>query len=304
MRAVSVIVPAYNEEQNIAPLLRRIAETSSGEWLVDDIIVIASGCTDLTVERALGVQAEGKPVRVEVQTRREGKASAINVGLRAAKHDVVVLVSGDVLPSAGAITAMLRRFEDDSVGVVGARPVPMNDESTFTGFATHLLWRLHHAVCEASDDNPKCGEMIAFRRRDGTRTIVHEIPVESAVDEVSIQALVHAAGLRSAYAGDAVVSNWGPFTIRDWFAQRRRINTGHVIEARNGNQPSTMRPATVLRALAGDREARRRLHWLLAVVTLEVAARICGYYDAARGRGHTVWKVAATTKRAFSDKTG
>jgi hypothetical protein len=146
--------------------------------------------------------------------------------------------------------------------------------------------------------------MIAFRKTAGERAIVSAIPVESAVDEMSIQALVHGAGLRSVYAGDAVVSNWGPFTLRDWFAQRRRINTGHIIETRAGNEPNTMRPGMVLRALTGDREARRQPHWLLAVVTLEVAARLCGHYDAARGRGHTVWKIASTTKRAFSDKAG
>jgi len=302
-RAACVLVPAYNEAQNIAPLLRRIAADSAcGSWAIDDIVVIASGCTDETVARAEGVRAEGLPVRVIVQERREGKASAINAGLDAARHDVIVLVSGDVMPAPGAVSALLSRLDDDTIGVVGARPVPLNDASTFTGYAAQLMWRLHHAISEAAGDNPKCGEMIAFRRRAGDLAIVPAIPLESAVDEVSVQALVQAAGLRSAYAGEAIVRNWGPSTLRDWFKQRRRINNGHVLAAREGYRPSTMGAGAVLRALRRDQAAWRRPHWLVAVMAIEVAARLMGRVDAARGREHAIWSVAATTKRAIGEE--
>src|SRR4029077_18458075 len=130
-RAASVLVPAYNEEQNIAALLRRISAASGVDgWLVDDIILVASGCSDATVERAREVRRDGLAVRIIEQETREGKAAAINLGLSVAHHDLIVLVSGDVLPAPGAVTALLNRFEDPKVGVVGARPVPKNDESS------------------------------------------------------------------------------------------------------------------------------------------------------------------------------
>ncbi len=303
-RAASVLVPAYNEEQNIAALLRRISAASGVDgWLVDDIILVASGCSDATVERAREVRnSEGLAVRIIEQETREGKAAAINLGLSVAHHDLIVLVSGDVLPAPGAVTALLHRLEDPTVGVVGARPVPMNSPSTFTGYAAHLLWRLHDAVNRAAGDNPKCGELIAFRKRVGDRLIVPAIPMESAVDEVSIQQLAQAAGLRSAYAPDAVVNNWGPGTVHDWFRQRRRIAAGHIISKRQGYEPSTMRTGTVLRSILRDPAARKRPAWVFAVVAMEVIARFYGQWDVARGRGHAVWKVAATTKRAIGEE--
>ncbi len=303
MRSATVIVPAHNEEHNIGSLLHRIlAESVACGWLLDDVIVVASGCTDATVERAMAFVEQHNPVRVLVQEQREGKASAINMGLAAARHDLIVLISSDVLPVPGAISALLDGLDDESVGVVGCHPIPLNDDSTFPGFATHLLWRLHHRISETSVD-PKCGEMIAFRRTAGGELLVPAIPVDSAVDEVSIQAIIATAGLRSAYAPQAIVRNWGPSSLRDWFRQRRRINAGHILSARQGYSPITMHGSVILRFALRDREALRHPGRLATVALLEVAARALGRLDVARGRSHAVWQVAQSTKRPIPQET-
>jgi biofilm PGA synthesis N-glycosyltransferase PgaC len=303
MRNASVLVPVCNEQQNIGRLLLRIVEESeSSSWLLDEVIVIASGCTDATVPQARAVSEMGYPIHVIEQKRREGKASAINLGLREARHDTIVLISGDVMPERGAISALLYRLEDPSVGAVGGRPVPLNDRDSLTGFATHLLWRLHHRVSASSPDNPKCGEMMAFRRALDGRPIVPRIPVDTAVDEVSIQALVRAAGLRSAYAPEAIVNTWGPSTLRDWFIQRRRINAGHILAAREGFSPSTMSPSAILRAVAREDLALRHPFRLLIVACMELIARIWGHLDAWRGHSHTVWTSVRSTKRAIQQE--
>jgi glycosyltransferase involved in cell wall biosynthesis len=302
MPNASALVPAYNEEQNIGALLSRIAADSGRDgWVIDDIIVIASGCTDGTVERAQAAADDGLPVRVIQQARREGKASAINVGLSAARHDVIVLASADVLPEPGAVAALLRAMEAGHVGVAGARPVPMNSPKVFTGFAAHLMWELHHLI-SLNAEEPKCGELIAFRRAMDGRPIVPAIPNDSAVDEVSIQALTHAAGLHSVYVPEAVVRNWGPATVGDWFRQRRRINAGHLLSAREGYAPATMDGPAVLSILWRHRLGFRRPHWLAAVLALEVGAKIRGRIDVARGHAHAVWEVATSAKRPIEEE--
>lgn len=302
MRA-SVIIPAYNEEQNIAALLRRLVSEAGvdgvGDVVVDDIVVIASGCTDGTVACAEAMQRTSPHIRILVQEHREGKASAINMALPLLKNDNVVLVSGDVLPAPGTLTGLLRCLDDPEVGAVGGRPVPKNDPATFTGFAAHLLWRLHHVINEINPRSPKCGEMIVFRRRIGERWLVPAIPVDSAVDEISVQALIHQAGLRSHYNGDAIVHTWGPSTLGDWFAQRRRINAGHIVYGKIGYMPNTMKVRWIVRSFARDRQLRRRPLWTVAVIAIEGAARVAGRWDLSRGNNHTVWKVASTTKRSM-----
>jgi cellulose synthase/poly-beta-1,6-N-acetylglucosamine synthase-like glycosyltransferase len=300
----SALVPVHNEEQNIRHLLQRIVgESDPSSWLLDDVIVIASGCTDATVPRARAVGRAGYPIRVIEQERREGKASAINLGLNLARHDTILLVSGDVMPERGAVLALLCRLEDPSVGAVGGRPVPLNDRDSLTGFATHLLWRLHHRISASSPDNPKCGEMIAFRRAQDGRPIVPEIPVDTAVDEVSIQALISGAGLRSAYVPEAIVNTWGPSTLQDWFIQRRRINAGHILAARQGFSPSTMRASEIIKAVARDDLALRHPLRLAIVACMELVARIWAHLDVWRGHSHTVWTAARSTKRAIQQES-
>jgi cellulose synthase/poly-beta-1,6-N-acetylglucosamine synthase-like glycosyltransferase len=297
LEGVSALITAHNEEQNIATLIRRVA----AERLpapIDDVIVVASGCTDATVQRANECAAGLPVVRVIEQAKREGKASAINVGLAAARHDTIVLLSADVLPREGTLSRLLAHLEDPAVGAAGGRPVPLNDPRTFVGFAAHLMWTLHDAVSRDAAE-PKCGEVIAFRKRSAGREIVAAIPRDTAVDEVAIQALITGAGLRTKYDPEALIMNWGPATLRDWFKQRRRINTGHVLSAREGYQPQTMSVRLVARAMLREPLCRRSPHRAAAVAAIEVAARLAAYADIARRRPHTVWDVARSTKRAI-----
>ena len=293
-------MPAHNEEQNVTALLHRLVDESA-ESGVDDVVVVASGCTDGTVALARAFTETHPAVRVLEQARREGKASAINLGLGEVRNDCVVLVSADVMPERGAVMLLLERLRDDTVGVVGGRPVPLNDASTFVGFAAQTMWRMHHWINERSDE-AKCGEMIAFRRVHRGLPVVTAIPEASAVDEVSIQAITHEAGLRSVYEPRAVVRNWGPNSVSQWMRQRRRINVGHLLSARESYRPSTSSSKLAFRALLNDRPGRARPHWLLALATLEIAAKLAARLDVSRGDVHTVWRVAESTKRPIEQE--
>jgi glycosyltransferase involved in cell wall biosynthesis len=70
---ISVGICAYNEEGNLPHILSVMTQES----LPDEIVVVASGCTDRTVDVAKSYSS----VRVLEQERREGKASAINLFL-------------------------------------------------------------------------------------------------------------------------------------------------------------------------------------------------------------------------------
>lgn len=298
MIPVTVLIPVHNEEQNVEHLLRRIAIESDAATALE-VIVIASGCTDRTVELARAVQRETSCINVIEQAERAGKASAINLGLAAAQHDIVVLISGDVLPEPHAMARLVAHFDDPSVGAVGAHPVPLNDENTFVGFAVNALWRLHHLISLSATD-PKCGEMMAFRRRypDG-REIITAIPPDSAVDEASVQAQIAAAGMRALYDPEAVVRMWGPATLSDWYIQRRRINAGHILLSREGYRPSTTSVSRTVRAALSDQRLRSKPLWLFGLAGLEASARLAGRFDVARRRSHTVWRRVASTKRGI-----
>src|SRR5204863_6446333 len=139
----------------------------------------------------------------------------------------------------GTIDALLRHFEDPTVGMVGGHPTPVNSETTFLGHAVHLQWRLHDRIAR---ETPKLGEIVAFRN------VVPSIPLDTPVDEISIQALVEQLGYRLVYEPQAIVYNRGPTTVRDFLRQRRRIYAGHLrVADQQGYSAPTMSSARLLR---------------------------------------------------------
>lgn len=291
----AVGIMAYNEASNIANAISSILRQSYGVCELHEIIVVASGCTDDTVPIVTEISKSEPRVRLIVQERREGKASAINIFLAEAKAPILIMVSADVMLRDGALGMLLAPFQDETVGMVGAHPIPVNDDHQFLGHAVHLLWDLHDRVARES---PKLGEVVAFRSG------VPAIPTDTPVDEISIQAFITQFGYRLVYEPRAIVYNRGPSTISDFLRQRRRIYSGHLrIQQRQGYSASTMSVSRIVRALLSARPftTPRMAMYTLGAIGLEGAARLLGGYDYLRGRQHYLWQISPTTKLQITE---
>ena len=285
----SLGIMAHNEAANIGRLLARVAASRLERVRVAEIIVVASGCTDDTEAIVRAAAAADPRIRLISQPTREGKASAMNLFLRDAACDVLILSSADLLPSEDAIERLVSPFADPEVGMTACRPEPVNDPATFMGFAAHLLWDLHHQMNLVGF---KAGEMIAFRK------VFTRIPPHTAVDEASVEPLIRGQGYGVRYVPEAVVYNKGPETVPDFLRQRRRIYAGHLeMQAALGYSVSTMSGGKIARLLLRNLDWRpRQLWWTARVVALEVYGRYLGRQDYRARRSHTVWEIAATTK--------
>lgn len=288
---VVIGITAHNEGRNLGRLLERIRALAlrNGELL--RIVVVVSGCTDDSAAIAGRAAAEDERIRVIVDPERRGKAVAIDQLLQESRDaEVIVMESADTLPEDGAIDAMLARFADPSVGMVGAHPVPDDDDTTLVGYATRLLWDMHHVIASSS---PKQGELVAWRN------VIERFPHDIAMDEAYLEAVVTGAGYRLAYAPEAVVRNRGASSLRGFIRQRRRNHTGHrVLASRTGYRPAT-RDHRRLAAL-GLRyllERPSRAHWTVAAALLELWCSVLGWWDfAVAHEGGTVWPMIEGTK--------
>lgn len=280
---------AYNEEANIGRLLARLQQQRLTTVALTEIIIVASGCTDRTEAIVREAATVDGRIRLISQPAREGKASAMNLFLREAQEDVLVLSSADLLPAEDALEKLVAPFTDPDVGLTAGRPVPVNDPAEFMGFAAHLLWDLHHAMNEKGF---KAGEMIAFRR------IFQRIPPFTAVDEASVEPLIRGQGYDVRYVPDALIYNKGPETVDDFLRQRRRIYAGHLdLQDRLGYSVSTMSGLTILGLLLRRLDWRpKQFFWTWRVVGLEMAGRYLGAQDYRARRSHTIWDMATTTK--------
>lgn len=293
---ISVVVPAHNEAGNIRHCLESILTQKLTVGRLSEVVVVASGCTDDTAEVARHVGAGRLGVHVVVQERREGKVAAINeyLKMRDPRVDAVVMCSADLILEPDVLERIALAFRDHpEVGMVGARPVPDNDPSTFLGKMVCLLWEMHHKVAL---NVPKMGELVAFRA-----SLVDRVSELSVVDEASVEDIVRTKGYELAYVPEAVVTNHGPETLGEYFEQRRRIARGHYwLEFAFGYQVATLDRGLVARTTFEtfrEQPAFGKLA-LLASVATEAAARAVGFWDArVVGGKHRIWKQLESTKR-------
>lgn len=307
----SIGIFAYNEDKNIANILEAILSQETKDVEIDEIIVVASGCTDKTVDIARVFELKDSRVKVLEQEKREGKVSAINLFLTKANNDIVLLESGDTIADKNTVEYLVKPFSNSKVGMTGAHPVPVDKSDTFMGFTTNLLWRLHHKIAL---QNPKMGEMVAFRKNllggvgyltqletqggSGTQSTIQvasnsKLP-STAVDEAYIESIVKKAGYEVVYVPDAIVYNKGPKTVRDFLKQRRRIHAGHLhLKKQTGYEVSTGSIFNTFCILfKNTKPTFRNLIFTSWAIFFEAIGKILGYWDYyVIKKDHIIWKV-------------
>ena len=97
-------VVAYNEEANIPDAIASILAQQLSSSELAELVVVASGCENRTAEIVGAIARRDHRARLLKQARREGKASAINLFITAARSPLLVMVSADVLLREGSWT--------------------------------------------------------------------------------------------------------------------------------------------------------------------------------------------------------
>jgi cellulose synthase/poly-beta-1,6-N-acetylglucosamine synthase-like glycosyltransferase len=282
---------AYNEEKNIAHLLHAIQKQKLNNLEILEIAIVASGCTDQTEKIVRDFSKKDPRIKLIGQEKREGKSSAINLWLKNATGEILILESADTIPDESSLEKLTAPFQDATIGMTGAHPVPVDNPKTFMGFATHLLWRLHHIIAL---DSPKMGEVVAFRN------IVKSIPEKSAVDEASIEAEIKKNGYHIVYVSEATIKNKGPENVSDFLRQRRRISSGHLwLKDNFSHKVSTMNGLNIFKILLKNLNynSLREIIFTPLVILLEILGRFLGWYDyRILKKNPTVWNIAKSTK--------
>ncbi len=290
MPGVSVGVCAYNEESNLLPCLESISSQSLTGFALLEVLVVSSGSTDRTNEIASTFEKRDPRVRLAVQKERRGKNAAINEFMSLAKGEVLVLVNADNRLTPGCLQALLEPFRDPKVGVAGGHPVPTNPKDSFSGFAVHMLWDMHHRIALI---DPKIGELMAFR------PLGIVLPEGTQSDEDIIRMESEKRGLRTVYAPAAIVNNRGPGDIGDFLRQRARVNIGErYMRKWYDLKFSTWDTASLMRAYAGfANENRRHPLRILVAVLMEVGSRGYASLHVALNKGdRPVWEQVRSTK--------
>ncbi len=114
MYKISVVVPVYNEEGNVAELHREIKEVCEKNGYTYEIIFINDGSSDKTGEvcRAL------RPLKYIELRRNSGQTAAMDAGIKAARYDYIVTMDGDRQNDPADIPEMLRYLTENGYDMV------------------------------------------------------------------------------------------------------------------------------------------------------------------------------------------
>ncbi len=118
---VSVVVPCFNEQDNIQNCVDQIAKVLWAAQIPYEILVVNDGSSDDTLARAHSLTMSNSSVRVIDLGENCGKAIALKEGVRRARGDIVAFFDADLQYSPTDLVTMIARLGDGLDFVNGTR---------------------------------------------------------------------------------------------------------------------------------------------------------------------------------------
>ncbi len=109
---LSIVVPAYQEEDNVERLYERLSEVLDGLDLEWELIFSVDPSTDRTEDLILGLRERDRRVKMLRFSRRFGQPMATLAGLEAASGDATVVVDCDLQDPPELIPEMVARWRE------------------------------------------------------------------------------------------------------------------------------------------------------------------------------------------------
>jgi len=122
---LSVLLPAYNEAENLAELVPEIGKVLESAGIDHEIVVVDDGSTDGT----RGTMAELRSVSVRsIRLRRNsGKSAALAIGIEQVEGEVVALMDADGQDDPEELPRLLAHLDTENLDLVTGRRSVRND---------------------------------------------------------------------------------------------------------------------------------------------------------------------------------
>lgn len=221
---ITVIIPTtLNEEKVIAKAINSVLIQLSDE---DEIIVVASASTEGTLNEIKKIR--DKRIKLITEEKRNGKSSAINLGIKNAKSDIIVQTDGDVEVFSDAISYLLTHFKDPNVGAVSGNPIPIIPKNNIFHDWTIMSYRKIGELREQEVKNKTfnvhlSGYLLAFRKE-----ALKKVPYAKGAVDVWMGKVIKDKGFRLTYEPNAIVYVKAPLNIKDFLVQKARVRAGYA----------------------------------------------------------------------------
>ncbi len=222
--AVTVVVPAYNEEQVVC---RTVESLLAQEYAPLEIVVVDDGSTDRTFEVLTATFRDHPRVRL-FRKPNGGKASALNLGVDLATGEIIVALDADTVFPAGTIAALVARLADPRVGAVAGNAKVGNRINLVT------RWQAIEYVTSQNIDRRafallNCVTVVPGAVGAWRRDLILQaggFSGSTLAEDQDLTLVLLRRGWRVAYADDAIAFTEAPDTLRALARQRFRWSFG------------------------------------------------------------------------------
>jgi glycosyltransferase involved in cell wall biosynthesis len=115
---ISIIIPAYNEEDNIDPVYNELSRVLSKTGHPYEILFIDDGSTDQTFQKMKSLQLRDGSVRIIKFRKNFGQSAALQAGFDYASGTVLITMDSDLQNDPHDIPALIEKMEHDDLDVV------------------------------------------------------------------------------------------------------------------------------------------------------------------------------------------
>ena len=148
MKLLSVVVPCYNEEENIRDFYNELFRNDSffkKKELEVELIYIDDGSKDKTAEEVRKLRAQDERVHLLSFSRNFGKEAAIYAGLQKTQGDFVVLMDADLQDPPSLLPEMYEYIEQ-GYDSVATRRVSRKGEPPIRSFFARMFYRIMNRI--------------------------------------------------------------------------------------------------------------------------------------------------------------
>lgn len=149
MKLLSVIVPCYNEEENVSYFYEELMKQEAvlRERSIElELIYVDDGSRDKTVEEIKRLYDRDKRVHMVSFSRNFGKEAGIYAGLKKAAGDYVVLMDADLQDPPSLLPRMLYYLEEEGYDSVATRRVTRKGEPLIRSFFARRFYALMQRI--------------------------------------------------------------------------------------------------------------------------------------------------------------
>ncbi len=221
--SVSVLVPAWNEEDTIEETIKAILDI---DYPIKELIVINDGSIDKTEQIVRRLMKEYPNLSL-INKKNSGKGDSLNVGIEKAKGELIAVIDADSYPAEDSFNKLVGFFDNEKVGAVTCPIIPRNKTRFFEKLQDieYRVIAFTRKLLEYVDAIYVVPGPLAIYRTSALKEI-GGFDTKNITEDIEIIWHLTKAGYERKMCLSTSVTTNIPNKLKAWYSQRRRWNIG------------------------------------------------------------------------------